>query len=101
MDSSGTIHHSASDLSSFGGGRARLWHFSATHDHLAIEIHDSARQVAYLVLTGCSHFELPVVWILKHPEVRQETPTQVVFSDENVRIVCEGAIVQTVYSTNS
>ncbi len=92
------IHKSATDISAFAGGRARLWHFSPTHDRLAIELTDSRGQIAYLVLTGCIDIQLPVVWVPKRAEVRQETAVRIAFVDDGVRVACEGAIVQAKYA---
>ena len=47
------------------------------------------------MLTGCSHIDLPVVWIPKRAEARHETSTRIVFTDDGVRVVCEGAVLQT------
>jgi hypothetical protein len=93
-----SIHKSATDLSAFAGGRARLWHFSPSHDRLAVELTDARGQTAYLVLTGCSQIHLPVVWIPKRAKVRQETTTRIAFVDEDVRVACEGAILQVKYA---
>jgi hypothetical protein len=98
MDPSMSIHKSATDLSAFAGGRARLWHFSPTHDRLAVELTATQGQTAYLVLTGCSHVQLPVVWILKRAAVQQVTATRITFVDDDVRVVCEGAVLQTTYA---
>ena len=97
MDSSMSIHKSVKGLSAFAGGRARLWHFSPSHDRLAVELTDTRGQTAYLVLTGCSQVQLPVVWILKRAEVQQETATRITFVDDDVRVDCEGAVLQTKY----
>jgi hypothetical protein len=51
-------------------GTARLRHFSASHDRLAIELGEQdggAR--AYLVLLGCTHINVPTLWKMKNPTI--------------------------------
>jgi hypothetical protein len=96
MDSSKHIHPSTSELADFVGGKARLWCFSPSHDMLAVELTTGAR-VAYLVLTGCSHISLPVVWSPMAGELRFDAGNSiapVTFIDKDVRVACEGATLQ-------
>ena len=88
---------STAELSTFTGGEARLWRFTATHDLLMFELRASGR-TAYLVLTGCSHMTMPVVWSIASPELHfdaKDSNAPVTFVDGAiVRVRCEGAITE-------
>jgi hypothetical protein len=96
------IHASARDLRRYIGGRARLWHFAPTHDRLVIELTTSDGQAAFLVLTGCAQLTLPTMWIPRRVEVRASSANArapIEFVDTDVRVDCEGAVLQAQYSS--
>jgi len=49
-----------SDLTKFIGGRARLWDFSPSHDHLVVKLIAPDKSEMFLVLSGCDERMLPV-----------------------------------------
>jgi hypothetical protein len=57
-------------LSEHKNGTGRLWHFSASHDRLAIELGEQdGRARAYLVLLGCTHINVPTLWKMRNPTI--------------------------------
>jgi hypothetical protein len=87
------ISDSVTDLSRFVGGRARLWHFSCSHDRLAIELTSPAKEVSYIVLSFCETIDVRTSWAITNPQValRDGSHPRVVFTDAAVRVECDGA----------
>src|SRR5262249_30533924 len=57
------------NFTTFVGGRARLWDFSPSHDHLVIKLTAADGSEKFLVLSGCEELMLPVFWPIVKPQV--------------------------------
>ena len=80
------LHEVQKKLSDFRGGSARLWHFTASHDRLAIALTAKGADVpCYLVLLGCTSVRLPTSWRLGTPALAQLNDA-FVFSDSDVEV---------------
>lgn len=76
-------------LKQFYHGRARLLHFTASHDRLVLQLTSSNEQVeTYLIFVGCNEISLPVLYEI-HDPIIEKTGRQDEFQyvDKNVRIL--------------
>ncbi len=75
-------------LNTFDGGAARLWHFTASHNRLALRLKASANEdVVYVLFLLCSEISLPVKWKISQPEIKIIGKDKYQFKDEKARIV--------------
>lgn len=86
------------DLEPFIGGRARVWRFMATHNHLSILLKNQSGDEWYLVLSFCSDIRLPTSWLIKAPRIEHVGEQTIELRDENVVVTCEDASLHSEYS---
>lgn len=59
-------------LAKYNGGIGRLWHFTASHDGLAIELRREDEDTGvYLVLLGCTSIRAPTWWRIQALSIAQ------------------------------
>jgi len=88
---------SQDQLNQFVGMKARLWHFMASHDHLAIRLTDGNDLNQYLVLSGCEEISAPVFWRVTQPRLVSDDKGLLEFLDQRVRIVCQDVSIHAEY----
>ena len=91
---------SQDQLNQLVGMRARLWHFMASHDHLAIWLTDGSGLSQYLVLSGCNEISAPVAWRVTQPRLVPDDEGFLEFVDQGVRIICQDASIHAEYKTH-
>jgi hypothetical protein len=75
-------------------GYFRLWHFSATHDRLVVEVRSSGATQLYLQFLLCSRIQVPTHWQSTQPVV--ETEGELLrYRDNGVEILCREIAIST------
>jgi hypothetical protein len=86
------------DLGRFVGYWARLWHFSPSHDRLALRLSSKVpEQTVFLVLSGCDDIRLPISWKLVSPLVKEGPAPWIELIDESVSIRCRDLSIHDSY----
>ncbi len=85
-------------LNKFDGGKARLWHFTASHDRLVIRLKSLKKEdVVYILFFGCNEISLPVLWDIHRPEVNKISEHEYQFSDKRARVLFSECQIQVDY----
>jgi hypothetical protein len=83
-----------SDLTHLVGSEARLWHYTASHDQLTIEVSLSLTKRLYLVCVSCAKISVPRFWSLEKPEIVNAGERWLIFRDKEVEVKCEHLVIQ-------
>lgn len=85
------LHH-------FHGGKARLWHFTASHDRLVIRLTSFDKKlVKYLLFFGCNEISLPVLCDIHQPIIERVGENELQYLDEKIRIVFNECYIEDSY----
>jgi hypothetical protein len=77
------------------GCRWRLWRFSASHDHLAAEIHEYDTTPIYISFLLCERIAVPTWAKLGTPELLHVKDQQLHFRDveSDILVVCQQVVL--------
>jgi hypothetical protein len=76
-----TLDQANALLGQYNGGTGRLWHYTVSHDRIALQLAREDRSASiFLVMVGCTELSGPTLWTLNRPTL-VATDTGYVFND--------------------
>lgn len=82
-------------LAPLKGARARLRHYSASHDRATLEVSVSPEQRWYVNLVFCTEISARTAFVFERPQLRLQSDGQLEFKAEGFRVLCAECSIQT------
>jgi len=81
------------EIAQLNGLRWRLWHYTASHDHLTAEIFVTPDKPSYISFMLCEHIVVPTHCLIENSALKQEREDLVCFQAKGIEIFCREVVL--------
>ncbi len=81
------LEKASQKLASYSGAQVRLWHYTSSHDMLALRVTLSDSTVIFLVFSFTDRIVMPTFWRMENPAVIRKDEQDFILTDNGVELV--------------